>query len=753
MKKVLLLLLLVTGYVMAQNYPVVPLDSVNFIPMDSLKIADSLFAAGVTPRASLTNGNYLGDTITITGILTTDTRVIRNVNTHFSFYIQNPNGPEWGGMNIYTRDTSAAVLNAGFGAIDSGYVIRVTGVLTKYQTDVWGNFELMPIGSASVTPIPINILDAGGNRPGPVEVKVSDLVKGDNSSTGKTPDATVYFDTGLKYKNSYVILRNLIVKSRTQSSSSGMWYVSLQDSAGNTISLYDISKYFSGRFAYGDTIVNGPNRYIPPAPGSKLKYVRGILACYSSYGYEIVPLYPGDVAIDAYTPSITATGFSARRSAAFPKPSDQVAVEIIAKDLDPHASSTAIDSAAVYYSVNGDTYLRLKMTALDVADTSFTGSIPPQSDGSLVKYFYKAWQYDSLGNAMESITPDTSKAPLFYYVKANAYTIKDVQYTPFRDGNSGVADLSVTVQGTVQADTSDYPAEIDRENQSTKTSNVFIQDAAAPWSGIMLYDTTANKLQKGQKVSVTGTVSMYNGMTEISVDNYNVLSSGNQMYAPVKLNTGDIGQRSNGDSLARQWQSVLVQYDSVYITDNNPDSSGSYSIWLPQGSFREYYVSDGSGDTRVDDDGSNTYSVDPNDTLYGFHIMPTGAFIRSLVGIIKYKNSEYKLEPRTNADFVGVVDAIRRENTPVPSSFSLSQNYPNPFNPATTIRYSIASPGNVALKIYNVLGQEVTTLVNQRQTAGNYIVTFDASRFASGVYLYRLSAGSYNSVRKMVLLK
>lgn len=735
MRKASLLFLLTVGYAFAQStYPVVPLDSVNFIPMDSLTIADSL---GTSGRASLTNGFYLNDTITVTGVLTTDTRVIRNVGAHFSFYIQNPDSAAWGGMDIYTTDTSAAVLNAGFGSIDSGYVIQVTGVLTKYGTDIMGNFELKPIGSASVTPIPINVLDAGGKRPAPVEVKVSDLVTGDLTSGGQ-----MHFYPGVKYKNSYVIIRNLTVKSRVQSSSTGMWTVTVEDSLGNTIDVYDPSEYFTGR-SYGVT-----PKWVPPAPGSKLDYIRGILATYVSYGYEIVPLYPGDVKISAYTPSITATGFSTRRSAAFPTPSDQVTVRMTAVNFNPHP--TLVDSAAVYYSANNGAYTRLKMTP-DTSNT-FVAAIPSQSDGSLVTYFYKAWSVDTLGNILESMTPDTSKAPLFYYVRANGYTIKDVQYTPFKDGNSGAVDLSVTVNGIVQADTTDYPAEIDQENQSTKTPYAYMQDAAAPWRGIMLYDTSADKLRRGDSVSISGSVSMYNGMTEITVDSFRVIKTGKQTYPAVKIETGDIGQRANGDSLARKWQGVLVVFDSVHITNNDPDGP-TYSITGSTGSFREYLVNDGSGNTRVDDDGSNTYSVDPHDTAFGFHIMPNGAFIRSLIGIIKYKNSEYKLEPRTNSDFVGEVDAVKSEGTPVPSSFSLLQNYPNPFNPTTTIKYSIAKPSNVSLKIYNILGQEVATLLNGHQAAGSYTATFDASRFASGVYFYRLSAGSFNSVKKMLLLK
>lgn len=724
-----------TGYVFAQSYPVVPLDSVNYIPMDSLNIADSLQGG----NASLTNGNYLGDTITVTGVLTTDTRVLRNVLAHFSFYIQNPDSAAWGGMNVYTTDTSAAILNAGFGSIDSGYIIQVTGVLTKYGTDVWGNFELLPIGSVSKTPIPINILGAGGSRPAPVEVKVSDLVTGDKTTGGKT-----HFYPGTKYKNSYVILRNLIVKSKTQNSGTGQYTITLEDSLGNTISLYDPSEYFTGR-TYGVT-----PKWVAPAPGSKLDYVRGILASYSSYGYEIVPLYPGDVKVGTYTPSITATGFSTRRSPAMPTSSGAVGIRIVAINPDPNATSIAVDSASMYYSVNNGTYTRVKMTA-DTSNT-YVATIPAQANGALVKYFFSAWQGGA--SALASSYPDTSKTALFYYVRSNGYTIKDVQYTPFKDGNSGAVDLTVTLNGIIQADTSDYPAELDQRTLGAKTPYVYIQDGATPWSGIMLYDTTADKLHRGDSVSLTGTVSEYNGMTELAVASYNLIQAGKQTYQPVNIKTGDIAQRASGDSLAEKWEGVLVQYDSVHITNNDPDGP-TYSITGTGtgGSFREYFVNDGSGDTRVDDDGSNTYSVDPHDTSLGFHIMPKGAFIKSLTGIIKYVNSEYKLEPRKNSDFVGELDAVKREQSPLPASFSLSQNYPNPFNPTTTIRYTVPKASPVSLKVYNILGQEIATLVNQHQGAGDYTTTFDASRFASGVYFYRLNAGSFNQVKKMLLLK
>ncbi len=86
-------------------------------------------------------------------------------------------------------------------------------------------------------------------------------------------------------------------------------------------------------------------------------------------------------------------------------------------------------------------------------------------------------------------------------------------------------------------------------------------------------------------------------------------------------------------------------------------------------------------------------------------------------------------------------------------SYSLAQNYPNPFNPTTTIQYSLANTGNVSLKVYDILGREVATLVNGRQTAGEYTVQFNAANLASGIYFYRLQAGDFVQTKKMMLVK
>ena len=93
-------------------------------------------------------------------------------------------------------------------------------------------------------------------------------------------------------------------------------------------------------------------------------------------------------------------------------------------------------------------------------------------------------------------------------------------------------------------------------------------------------------------------------------------------------------------------------------------------------------------------------------------------------------------------------------------NFNLEQNYPNPFNPSTEINYTIpvgialnATATNVTLKVYDILGSEVTTLVNKKQAPGNYSVKFDATNLPTGIYFYKLKSGGFSQSKKMILIK
>ncbi len=106
-------------------------------------------------------------------------------------------------------------------------------------------------------------------------------------------------------------------------------------------------------------------------------------------------------------------------------------------------------------------------------------------------------------------------------------------------------------------------------------------------------------------------------------------------------------------------------------------------------------------------------------------------------------------------DFSGAFEysnAVEVEVT-APLTYNLAQNYPNPFNPSTLISYQIPEKNLVTLKVYDMLGNLVTTLVNNEQNAGSYQVTFDASQYTSGVYFYTITAGKFTSTKKLMLIK
>jgi len=123
-------------------------------------------------------------------------------------------------------------------------------------------------------------------------------------------------------------------------------------------------------------------------------------------------------------------------------------------------------------------------------------------------------------------------------------------------------------------------------------------------------------------------------------------------------------------------------------------------------------------------------------------------FINSLTGYILCSNQKI-LKTITG----GLTDVQNANSQNIPNTFSLSQNYPNPFNPKSVINYELQFTGLAKLKVYDVLGNEVAVLVNEKKNAGSYSIEFDGNGFASGVYFYKLEAGDFAETKRMILLK
>ena len=123
------------------------------------------------------------------------------------------------------------------------------------------------------------------------------------------------------------------------------------------------------------------------------------------------------------------------------------------------------------------------------------------------------------------------------------------------------------------------------------------------------------------------------------------------------------------------------------------------------------------------------------------------AYVKLVIGNLNNPSDNKTINFTASTSLTSINDVT------APGGYYLSQNYPNPFNPSTVISYSVANSGQVTLKLYNIIGKEIATLVNEYKEPGNYYYQFDGKELTSGVYLYKFQSGNFVSVKKMVLMK
>jgi len=532
-----------------------------------------------------------------------------------------------------------------------------------------------------------------------------------------------------KYEGQYVIIRNAISSDRDL----GNGTFRLNDGQGNSILMYDQSGYFTLR---GHRLT-GITDYQPPVDGSNITFIRGFIQTHSDLGIRIAPAYPGDIEVGASAPTIS----NIRRDAGEVFSDQPVEISSTIFDFDG-----TVEGAKVFYKVDDGSFTEVLMVQ-DVSDTTkFTATIPGvTSDSSLVQYYI--WSVDNDGNE-STIPSNPNNVEYFYLVLNRNVTIQDVQYNPFGTDVSGYNGYYVTLDGNITADTSDFPG------TGMTAFRIYMQNGEGPWSGIRIgtrgpLSGDVVSLLKGDNVTLTGYVwdipgsPVFNVTRLDSISNI-IINPGGAFPGFADLLTGDMGVGGNGDPAKEQWESVLVRYNTITVTDENADG--------PPNNFGEMLVDDGTGDTRVElEDGNHSYHnlSDPTRTYY----IMTGSTFDELSGVMYYSFGNYKLVPRSDIDFVGYTTDVT-EGEQIPIEYSLSQNFPNPFNPSTTIQYSLPEAGDVTLRIYNLLGQEVKTVFNNvSQSAGTHKVIFSASELPSGIYFYSFKANDFVQVKKMILMK
>lgn len=213
------------------------------------------------------------------------------------------------------------------------------------------------------------------------------------------------------------------------------------------------------------------------------------------------------------------------------------------------------------------------------------------------------------------------------------------------------------------------------------------------------------------------------------------------------------------------------QADSIVVTENSLVTNINFTvipISTPGFAKLSGYVKDNN---NLPVEGAFVYAIDENSNIYTLGITDKNGFYQIegfeltsysiYVDKFGYNSTGVRTVTFDNQNnFQRQLNLVLTPDTPTsgennytPSSFELKQNYPNPFNPSTTISWQSPVSGVQTLKIYNVLGVEVATLVNEWKDAGNYSVNFDASSLSSGTYFYKLTIGNLTQVRKMMLIK
>jgi len=208
---------------------------------------------------------------------------------------------------------------------------------------------------------------------------------------------------------------------------------------------------------------------------------------------------------------------------------------------------------------------------------------------------------------------------------------------------------------------------------------------------------------------------------------------------------------------------AFLKYDNgavLYLNGNEirrismPDGEVNYRTWAfsNSNSFVTYTL--GLNDLQNLKDGQNTLAVemhqseaDSSDLFFDFYLFSPDVLIDYGAEWRYYSEGCQPADKKLGA--VPITDKTGK----FPAEFKLGQNYPNPFNPKTVISYQLSAFSHVDLSIYNLLGQKVRILVSKKQTAGVYKLEWDAAGFASGIYFYRISAGNFTAVHKMILVK
>ncbi|MGB0650411.1 MAG: T9SS type A sorting domain-containing protein [Rhodothermales bacterium] len=711
---------------------VVTVKQINEIPQSQIDqlvgLGDNVTSGEYQRCGSLIYNSLCGESVTITVVVMSDplNSGLSSVNSEgrpsrIHLFVRDvatdTEGAEYMGMQIVDGG------NLGYDGLVVGDVVEITGDVAPFNSTMQVSPTAAPVVIGARDPSTDAIFD-------PLVITTADL----NADAGADGAIRVNWANWGKYRSNLVRFEGASAVTRTLGSRVDWNWSS--DAGATSVSMYDTSlRYRNDRTDYPVNFNTRSDDYTPPTPGATVN-VQGFatfnggsssdpfsLGVPNGAAIAVNPMEDADVAVTASPPAvndITLTGGV---------PSSQAPVVVTAEiAADPARTLTGASLVFTTTSNASETTVAGSEGSDNVWSFEITSGL---TDGDFATYRIEA--SDDTGATTVS---DNSS---FRVLDGGITQISHIQQTP--DGQPGdspfagqTLDMNITATVTISAE----------------TGILALQDASTAWSGISLESVSGRSsepagltdLRPGDVINVTmAEIEEGFGLTKLNEDNmaFTVVSTGGTPLDPVVVTT-DILQDS---AIAEAHEGMLLRIENPVITATNSDD--------PSGPFGEFSISsdgDEANNLRVDDRSSlMSYTNSDPGTIYN-----TGERLEFVEGALWYSFGNYKLAPES-FDKIGSVTNTDTESNELPGAFALHQNYPNPFNPSTEIRFDVANTANVSLAVYDMLGRQVTTLVNGQMAAGSHSVSFDASQLTSGVYIYRLSNGVESITRSMLLMK
>lgn len=416
----------------------------------------------------------------------------------------------------------------------------------------------------------------------------------------------------------------------------------------------------------------------------------------------------------------------------------------------------------VRYGEPGHSDNRTKAIAVDASKNIYvTGSI---SSFNTISNDFATAKYDSNGNQQWISTyngPGTARdipSAMALDSYGNVYVTGTSVRIVNNYGNGDFATIKYDASGN-QLWVSRYDGDSDSPNAITvdNIGNVYVTGRTGNFSffdyATVKYDSTGNQLW----IAKYNGPGRYDAAHDIVVD-----ATGNVYVTGVSESEGSSSQDyttvkydSNGNRLwVKRYDGYANSYNfaraitidkegNVYVTGGADFENGNYSAYKEITTIK--YDANGNQIWLAKYNGPGNsldwdYACDVIiDSLHNVYVVGASGYLRSsMITTIKYTRKPTSVEERP---------------LDVPFTHTLHQNYPNPFNPSTAIEFELRVSSNVELTIYNILGQEVATLINETLPSGNYKLTWEANGAPSGVYYYRLHTGNFTQLRKMVLIR